>query len=1202
MSEEEKGKPTVCDHFEPQAWRKTVCKNCFQHPDAHPAGSGQYGGGDTSGEVCRDQQRDGSAEKGEKSAAALLKNKYEQLERDKYKPKEVESHTLPRTKKASGLALITEKYDQLDRLAGRLESPTKSGPPPTPPKTYKKDKDGGGLTKFKFGSVENVSSDFELPEGKLGLKLKFGSMENISLGHDKQKEPAPIPIQKAKDKASDISTKPEVKVSSSTDKTSSKTEGKVSSTDKLDNKSKFEKPELKSAGKDDDKILSKFGLKSKTDLKSPTPDKDKPPDFKQAKESLSSLKVGDSKTVLGKLKNEEKSDDKSVKSGFQKPEVKQTKTDKEENILSSLKDKLNKPSTAKDKEDSKVGALLKANQETSSKTDITKIGEKKTPALNLKDMLKSPESDSTPLSKFKDKLKSPTVDDAKQVPSWKDKLKSPVADKDTKPDFKLKHDLKSPTPEKDKIPEFQLKAQLRSSKEEKDHGLKNQLLPKKTETEKKLEPKGRDIPKTPENDNKIGFNYRDNLKSKTTDKKSADDLKKKTDNKDTKHTSEDTKTSTNKVFDLRSGLKKSGDKEPEKTDSKAKVGFPGLKSKTESSVSDKSQLNKGKFGAKDDKTPGKIESKFKFGKLDSKADNEEKKKEETKSKFGNLKLKPPANSKESESSKPTSKSKWEAKETDSPSVTKNKFEIPALKKIKSPEPEKDSVILSKSGTTKTDVHLDKTNLAKENETDKNRNDERKDAAKIKDKTNEETISDKTPAKSETSDSRDFQENKDDKKESPIQKSELLNSISTPNTSDIRKKSFEEISSDREAVSSDACALEFTREKSPLHVDTQVFTNTRSRTAGVSDFDDKQFDNIDNASGFSKLDSVKSKNTSLEKDTKGFLVNGDISTEHEESKFEKEELDKKAKTEDNFSREIENLKSELINMTERCQNLETENEMLRTDLNKKGMSEMALRKQRDEVENLIKGLKTQLKSLEDKCVHLETENINLLNDMKAKHDANQSKPQTKEAEELDERLTSKEKIMEDMLEENEQLKQEINELKVEMEEMYDSFRDQEAEEFREMQKELEFTAKNCRILQFKMRKLERRNEQLEQDKNQFEDRLRKLQNSFQDRDAVAHIHSLEDELRMAKEVSVRLHDELDLMEDRRTKVEEENRHLTELLEQADRKQFRLELEVDKLRDKVVELRQELRTREGGPEGEEPRKLNCSEFLALHRGTI
>ena len=55
--------------------------------------------------------------------------------------------------------------------------------------------------------------------------------------------------------------------------------------------------------------------------------------------------------------------------------------------------------------------------------------------------------------------------------------------------------------------------------------------------------------------------------------------------------------------------------------------------------------------------------------------------------------------------------------------------------------------------------------------------------------------------------------------------------------------------------------------------------------------------------------------------------------------------------------------------------------------------------------------------------------------------------------------------------------------------------------------------------------------------------------------------------MAKDVSVRLHDELDLLEEKRGKMDEENRHLTELLEQSDRKQFRLELEVDKLRDKV-----------------------------------
>ena len=53
----------------------------------------------------------------------------------------------------------------------------------------------------------------------------------------------------------------------------------------------------------------------------------------------------------------------------------------------------------------------------------------------------------------------------------------------------------------------------------------------------------------------------------------------------------------------------------------------------------------------------------------------------------------------------------------------------------------------------------------------------------------------------------------------------------------------------------------------------------------------------------------------------------------------------------------------------------------------------------------------------------------------------------------------------------------------MEEMHDQFRDDEAAEFRELQKELEATAKNCRILQFKLRKLERRNEQAEADRQQ-----------------------------------------------------------------------------------------------------------------------
>lgn len=51
----------------------------------------------------------------------------------------------------------------------------------------------------------------------------------------------------------------------------------------------------------------------------------------------------------------------------------------------------------------------------------------------------------------------------------------------------------------------------------------------------------------------------------------------------------------------------------------------------------------------------------------------------------------------------------------------------------------------------------------------------------------------------------------------------------------------------------------------------------------------------------------------------------------------------------------------------------------------------------------------------------------------------------------------------------------------MEELQDQFRLDDADEFRQLQAELEIAAKNCRILQFKLRKIERKNENLETEK-------------------------------------------------------------------------------------------------------------------------
>ncbi len=59
--------------------------------------------------------------------------------------------------------------------------------------------------------------------------------------------------------------------------------------------------------------------------------------------------------------------------------------------------------------------------------------------------------------------------------------------------------------------------------------------------------------------------------------------------------------------------------------------------------------------------------------------------------------------------------------------------------------------------------------------------------------------------------------------------------------------------------------------------------------------------------------------------------------------------------------------------------------------------------------------------------------------------------------------------------------ELQDIRHEMEELQDQFRLDDADEFRQLQAELEIAAKNCRILQFKLRKLEKRNESLESEK-------------------------------------------------------------------------------------------------------------------------
>ncbi|VDD90028.1 unnamed protein product, partial [Enterobius vermicularis] len=161
----------------------------------------------------------------------------------------------------------------------------------------------------------------------------------------------------------------------------------------------------------------------------------------------------------------------------------------------------------------------------------------------------------------------------------------------------------------------------------------------------------------------------------------------------------------------------------------------------------------------------------------------------------------------------------------------------------------------------------------------------------------------------------------------------------------------------------------------------------------------------------------------------------------------------------------------------------------------------------------------------------------------------------EVSRLAERLKASESLCEELVEENEVLKADIKDLQQEIEEMQDQYREEEIDEFRELQRELEQNAKNCRILQFKLRKSERLKEQLDTEKQHLEAKVKDLlqassqnlsdenQSSGKPSDSI-RIKELESELRIAKEVSVRLHNELENAEERRYKLEDEAFYLKE----------------------------------------------------------
>ncbi|XP_029582461.1 microtubule cross-linking factor 1 isoform X2 [Salmo trutta] len=140
-------------------------------------------------------------------------------------------------------------------------------------------------------------------------------------------------------------------------------------------------------------------------------------------------------------------------------------------------------------------------------------------------------------------------------------------------------------------------------------------------------------------------------------------------------------------------------------------------------------------------------------------------------------------------------------------------------------------------------------------------------------------------------------------------------------------------------------------------------------------------------------------------------------------------------------------------------------------------------------------------------------------------------------------------IEDLRSENDYLKDEVEELRAEMEEARDSYLEEEVYQVQELRRELDRSNKKCRILQYRLRKAEQKS-------------LRVAQTGHVDGEL---LRNLEQDLKVAKDVSVRLHNELENVEDKRTRAEDENELLRQRIIEVEISNQALHNELDRTKE-------------------------------------
>ncbi|KAK9889152.1 hypothetical protein WA026_004426 [Henosepilachna vigintioctopunctata] len=140
------------------------------------------------------------------------------------------------------------------------------------------------------------------------------------------------------------------------------------------------------------------------------------------------------------------------------------------------------------------------------------------------------------------------------------------------------------------------------------------------------------------------------------------------------------------------------------------------------------------------------------------------------------------------------------------------------------------------------------------------------------------------------------------------------------------------------------------------------------------------------------------------------------------------------------------------------------------------------------------------------------------------------------EELRSKLKAAETLCEELMDENENLKKDLRDMEEQIDEMQDNFREDQIVEYTSLKGELEQTTKNCRILSFKLRKAEKRNEQYEIEKHELEKQLKEISENQTSTHSLERIRRLEEELANSTSVSTKLQTELGLLNEKLSQME------------------------------------------------------------------